>query len=147
MPIKSFRGKMKDNSATRIRLSTSNGMTGWKVNKFELMGANMNEDVEHVVKVWLLEPAAGDYATEYDFDDARLLAAAFLRNTKAATAGYNDTVIVFDNITFNQDIWISHKDVGGSTEECNYHLELEQVRLYKNSQAVVTLKDIRANIN
>ena len=147
MPIKSFRGKMKDNSATRIRLSTSNGMTGWKVNKFELMGANMNEDVEHVVKVWLLEPAAGDHATEYDFDDARLLAAAFLRNTKAATAGYNDTVIVFDNITFNQDIWISHKDVGGSTEECNYHLELEQVRLDKNSQAVVTLKDIRANIN
>ena len=54
-----------------------------------------------------------------------------------------NTAVVFDNVKFNQDIYITHQDeaVGQSF---NYYLELEQVKLDLNEATVATLKDMRA---
>ena len=141
MPIKSFRGSIANNTVQTISLHTNDGSTGYRIKKFEIMGEDMNEDVEHCVKVYTT-PQTSVTAT-YDFSEQELIGAAFLRVTKSATAGYNDAVIVFDNITFNQDIYITHKDVGGSAKNCNYHIELEKVSLDLNENTVATLKDIR----
>ena len=50
--------------------------------------------------------------------------------------------VVFDNEIFNQDIYITHTDAH-ATGECNYYIELEQIKLDLNENTVATLKDIR----
>ena len=50
---------------------------------------------------------------------------------------------VFDNIKFNQDIFVTSKchDKSGPV---NYHIELERVRLDLSESTTATLKDIRS---
>ena len=55
-------------------------------------------------------------------------------------------ITIFDNTIVNQDIYITHSDIVGTTP-CNYYLELEQVKLDLNENTVATLKDIRISIN
>ena len=40
MPIKSFRGQLAHNQEETIRLSTNQGLIGYKINKFEVIPAN-----------------------------------------------------------------------------------------------------------
>ena len=51
-------------------------------------------------------------------------------------------MIIFDKEIFNQDIYITSKTITGS-DEANYYIELEQVKLDLNENTVATLKDIR----
>ena len=51
-------------------------------------------------------------------------------------------VIVFDQEIFNQDIYISHKNVAG-TDKGNYYLELEVIPLDDAGAEYTTLKDLR----
>jgi len=51
-------------------------------------------------------------------------------------------IIIFDNVTFNQDIFITAIDIGAAAE-CNYYLELEQFTLDLSEATVATLKDMR----
>ena len=70
-----------------------------------------------------------------------MLGVAFLTNS--ATTGYPaDQMIIFDNMTFNQDIYVTHEDTVGS-QPCNYYIELEQIKLDLTENTVATLKDIR----
>ena len=50
-------------------------------------------------------------------------------------------VTIFDNMTFNQDIYVTATSTDGNM---NYYVELEQVKLSKDEAAVATLKDMRA---
>ena len=47
-----------------------------------------------------------------------------------------------DRDVFNQDIYITAVDNGGS-QDCNFYLELETMTLDLNENTLVTLKDIR----
>ena len=138
--IKSFRGQLADEEQDTIRLSTKNGLTGYKINKFQIMHVEPGQqDAEHTIKLYMYKQETVD--NNIDFDDATLLGAAYLTDDKA-TLGTTSTVIVFDNVTFNEDIFITHEDTGGS-QPCNYYLELEQVRLDLSEATVATLKDMR----
>ena len=141
MPIKSFRGKIAHDTVEQINLATNNGSTGYRIKKSEIMSSNMNEDVEHSMKIFSVPQTTA--LTSFDFSDPTLLAAAFMRVTKGNAPGFQDVIVTFDNITFNQDIFVTHDDVGGSAVACNYHIELEQVKLDLNENTVATLKDIR----
>jgi hypothetical protein len=138
--IKSFRGKLADDQIETIRLSTNDGLTGYRIVKFELMPANPGgQDSVNVVKVHSNKPSTID--ANVDFSDATLLAAGVVQNTSSYAYG-EYTSIIFDNTKFNQDIYISNKDYA-TGEAANYHLELEQVRLDLNEATVATLKDMR----
>ena len=50
---------------------------------------------------------------------------------------------IFDNMTFNQDIYVTYKDDETAGKFINYYIELEQVKLDLNENTVATLKDIR----
>jgi hypothetical protein len=147
MPIKSFRGKISDYNATVsgsgidvISLHTNTGSTGYRIVKMQVMHAEPGQqDAEHTVKVYSVPQTTADNAI--DFSDNTLLAAAYLTDDKA-TLGAASTVVVFDNTTFNQDIYITHEDTGG-TQPCNYYIELEMIKLDLNENTVATLKDIR----
>tara|TARA_Y100000004_G_C8592007_1_gene276872 strand:- start:24 stop:452 length:429 start_codon:yes stop_codon:yes gene_type:complete len=138
--IKSFRGQLKDAQIKKIRLSTNNGLTGYRIVKFKIIENSPGVgNSENLVQLYAQDP--GTASTTINFDNPLLLAIAFW-NTNASTATINET-IVFDNVKFNQDIYIAHKDVTGSAETVNYYLELEQVKLDINEATVATLKDMR----
>jgi len=137
--IKSFRGKLADEQQETIHLHTNNGETGYRIRKFELMPAAVNQDSQNVVKIYSTIQTTLDALI--DFSDQTLLAVGIHQNT-ASYAYQEYTVVVFDNITFNQDIYISNKDYA-TGEAINYHLELEQVKLDLSESTVATLKDIR----
>ena len=141
MIIKSFRGKIVDNGIDTIPLSTNNGSTGYKIIKFQLMAIDpMSNNQESVVKIYSIPQATA--TADIDFADNTLLAAGYLENnSNGATPTFNEAAIVFDNMTFNQDIYVTHFEQG--SDAVNYYIELEQVKLSLDENTVATLKDIR----
>lgn len=144
---KTFRGLLADLTQDRIRLSTNDGLTGYKIKKFQLIGRTPGSmTIESVVKIYSLEhtDAAGDPVIDgyIDFNDPTLLAAGYyIDNSNAIYPGFE--TIVFDDKIFNQDIYVTHFDASTS-EFINYYIELEQVKLSKDEATVATLKDMRA---
>ena len=141
MTIKSFRGHIADGAIDTISLSTNDGSTGYKIKKFTVMpNTPTTSDYESVIKIFSIPQTA--VSTTIDFSDNTLLAAATY-SQKADTRYYPDDVsVVFDNVTFNQDIYITH-DNEGLSASINYYIELEQIKLDLNENTVATLKDIR----
>tara|TARA_Y100000593_G_scaffold36626_1_gene71147 strand:+ start:148 stop:579 length:432 start_codon:yes stop_codon:yes gene_type:complete len=140
MPIKSFRGRIDDGEQQKITLHTRDGSTGYKIKKLQIIAERPGHtNVENLLKVWSEEQSTAP--DEYvDFSDQRLLAVAYYANH--ASNKVDATTIIFDNVVFNQDIFINHKDID-TGEACNYHIELEQVKLDLNENTVATLRDIR----
>jgi hypothetical protein len=140
MPIKSFRAKIAQNGIDTISLHTNNGSTGYRVVKFQVLSTSpASHTQESIVKIFSV-PQETATAT-IDFDDQTLLAAAMYDNSNSAS--YNpQPVVIFDNMVFNQDIYITHVDQGAA-QPVNYYIELEQIKLDLNENTVATLKDIR----
>jgi len=139
MPIKSFRGLMKDNTQDTIVLHTNTGSTGYRITKFQIIGPDSNENIESTVKVYKIQQTTID--DKIDFSDNTLLAAATMSGT-TSSANTAAQVIIFDGEIFNQDIFVTLK--GESyTSDMNYYLELEQIKLDLSENTVATLKDIR----
>ena len=141
MPIKSFRGLMKDNTQDTIVLHTNNGSTGYRITKFLLMGLSENKDYETTIKIFKVPQDPTTLTAEVDFNDQTLLAAGLYGDTTSGTV-QSDQTIIFDNEIFNQDIYVCHKAASG-TNAINYYIELEQIKLDLNENTVATLKDIR----
>ena len=139
--IISFRGLIASGAQEKISLSTNKGLIGYKIHKFQLMWYQPgNASSESVVKVFKVEQDA--VTALIDFDDNRLLGAAFSSIDANARERADDFTVVFDNEKFNQDIYVTHQDLIGS-EPVNYYIELEQMKLDLSEQTVATLKDIR----
>jgi len=139
--IVSFRGQLANDAVETIHLHTTNGSIGYRIVKVETISADPGAyDEENIFKIYTIDQAAVD--AQVDFSDQTLLGVSFMQTGTAATKTAS-TTIVFDNKTFNQDIYLTAKDVGGSSRGINYHIELEQVSLDLNENTVATLKDIR----
>ena len=144
MPIKSFRGLLADGQELRIRLGTIRGEIGYKIKKFQIITnlPGAGSDYASVVKL-RSQPMGDGVATTaiVNFDSGVLLGVAWTSGDSATPNNYLETV-VFDNVVFNQDIFVTHKETIGS-QGCNYYLELEQVKLNLDEATVATLKDMR----
>jgi len=142
MKIKTFRGLLKDLEQGRIKLSTNNGLTGYKIRKLQLFSIQPGVlDEEHVVQVFTVPHNDTSFYDNVDFNDPTLLAAAYYKDDdQNYNPGFMNVVI--ESAKFNQDIYITHADVA-STNKVNYYLELEQVKLDLNEATVATLKDMR----
>ena len=144
MPIKSFRGQLTNNEIRKIFLHTTTGSTGYRIKKMQIFTAKPGiGDVDHIVQLFTVEPTTA--SADVDFENQTLLGAAFLREDADAaniTARMSD-IAVFDNITFNQDIYVTLKNARDNAKDCNFYIELEQVKLDLNENTVATLKDIR----
>jgi len=144
MPIKSFRGKIADGVVDTISLHTNDGSVGYRIVKFEIVTSAPTTTSEHLCQVWTVQSSAvtGAALATIDFSDNTLLATALWSNDSSAQTYSDDFHVIFDNVTFNQDIFVSNQTINGSND-CNYHIELEQVKLDLNQNTVATLKDIR----
>ena len=140
MPIKSFRGLIADDAIETIPLSTNDGSIGYKIVKFETIYQNpAGLSAEGVMKIFTIPQTTTN--STIDFSDNTLIGAAFIENNNSATY-FGGKTIVFDNVIFNQDIYITFED-NGANHSCNYHIELETVKLDLNENTMATLKDIR----
>jgi len=141
MPIKSFRGLLVHGGQDTIPLQTNNGLTGYRIVKFQLMPEDIGGgNSESIVKIYKTKQST--ITTLVNFSDNRLLAAGFTSNHTSAYIYPPGDQIIFENEVFNQDIFITNSD-RASTEPCNYYIELEQINLALDEATVATLKDIR----
>jgi len=138
--IVSFRGLIANDVQDTIVLHTTDGSTGYRIVKFQVMGPNANTNLEHVIKIYKIDQTNA-ISTAIDFSDNTLLGAALINDT-------NDPhyipapVVIFDGEIFNQDIYVTSKG-HDNTSDINYYIELEQMTLDLNENTVATLKDIR----
>lgn len=140
MPIKSFRGLMSDGAQERLRLKHINGRTGYRILKFEILPETPGDaNAEHCVKIYSIEQTAID--DNISFSDPTLLGAAIYAASSSTSYQFTPASVIFDNVKFNQDIYVTQKDTQGGA--CNYFIELEQISLSSDEATVSTLKNMR----
>ena len=139
--IKTYKGMLADGGQDIIPLHTPDGKTGYRIVKFELMPQVIaNKVAEHVIKLYKTFQTTID--GNVDFSDNTLLAAGFVNNDTNAYANPLAAVVIFDQEIFNQDIYVTHKDMAVG-EDCNYYIELEQVKLTEEQALVTIVKNLR----
>ena len=146
--VKSFRGQLASSTQQTIHLHTNDGSTGYRIKKLEAIQKSpgtASKDCEGLVQVWKVKQDLTDVAnmSTINFSNQTLLGIVFYSGDPAADQYPNEFVSIFDNETFNQDIYITYYDVRGINDPMNYHIELEQVKLDLNENTVATLRDIR----
>ena len=141
MPIKSFRGKMTDNTVDQVSLHTNNGSTGYRIKSFTgISSAPGTQDMEAIFKIYKIPQTAADGAV--DFSDQTLLGVCYFKDYATNDNQPSIQTVIFDNETFNQDIYITYVDAR-SNKSASYYFELEMVNLSLDENTVATLKDIR----
>ena len=140
MPIKTFRGQIADGSQDRIILHTNDGKMGYRIKKFQVIDDEPGEtEVEIVTKIYSVPQTTVDNTV--NFSDQTLLGVVLYAN-QGNQSVVSTEAIIFDSMIFNQDIYVTAFSWEG-TPNCNYYIELEQVKLDLNENTVATLKDIR----
>ena len=132
--VHSFRGLLADGGEDEINLERQNANIAYRIVKLQLMAATPGSTVESVVKVFRENPASSTGTV--DFTDPNLLASGFLTQSSSAGASYLN--IIFDNVLFSRDIYVTHLDNGPSNMAVNYHLEIEEVPV--SASALMQLK-------
>jgi len=137
--IKTFRGQLANGGQDQIRLSTIKGKVGYKIIKFQLMPLRPGALTQELVgKIFTDKQTA--VSDTVNFTDGTLLAAAVYATSADSWSTFE--TIIFDNQTFNQDIYVTlddSQDAGGS----NYYIELESIPLDDAGAEYTTLKDMR----
>jgi hypothetical protein len=135
-----YRGQIPTGEQERLHLSTNNGLTGYRIKKFQVISSTPGGgNAEYVMKVRLTSD--DNVGPVVNFNDPSIVAVAF--HTDRTTNESSNETIIFDSEVFNQDIFVTCADVTGNTVPCNYYLELEKMKLDLNASTFSTLKNIR----
>jgi hypothetical protein len=140
--IKTYKGQLPIGVEEKIHLSTNDGLTGYRINKFQIISSTPGTgNVELVAKITITPDT--NIGPTVDFSDSDLLAVNYTRDGTTNERPYTENII-FDKETINQDIFINITDAGGATTPANFYLELEQFKLDLNTSTYHTLKNIRS---
>jgi hypothetical protein len=143
MTIKTFKGKLAVGLQEHIHLSTNDGLTGYRIKNFQTISHTPGDgSVEHIMQIFTTDQT-GSITAVVDFSNADLLAISYNKE-QANTESPSSQVIIFDQETFNQDIFITLTDAAGGTKPGNFYLELEQMKLDLNASTYITVKNIRS---
>ena len=144
--IITFRGQLPIGVQEKLHLSTNDGLTGYRIKKFQVIsslpGAS-GQSVEYVAKIYTTDQT-GNISAGVDFSDTDLLAAIHHQDQHASDNPAS-TTIIFDKEMFNQDIYLYITDADGDTVPANFYVELEQFKININEATVTTLKNLRSN--
>ena len=149
MTVRSFKGQIAANEVDTISLHTNTGKTGYRIVKFSVFPQKPGTSTgENLVQIFTIDSSAinaadATVATDVDFSDNTLLAVGFVGSSTNNTQLAPIPSVIFDNMKFNQDIFIAHKDESGNLAPVNYYIELELSNLALDENTVATLKDIR----
>ena len=142
---KTFRGLLADGGQEKIPLSTKDGSVGYRIIKFQFMPKDIDGSVSHedLISIWKTEQAT--LLNDVDFTAGDLLAAGYYVRSLNPSAPYvatiSESITIFDNEIFNQDIYVTMKS--GQGANLNYYIELEQMNLDHTQNMSATLKAIR----
>jgi hypothetical protein len=142
MPKITFKGQLPIDVEEKIHLSTNDGLTGYRINKFQIMSSNPgNGSHELVGKIRLTaDPNVGPTV---NLSDPDVLAACYHTDLGNANVATSDSIIL-DQETFNQNIFVQIGDATGGTSPANFYIELEKFKLDLNTSTFHTLKNIRS---
>ena len=152
--IKTFKGLIKHNTTKQIRLSTNDGLTGYKITKFRVFPAGtqnaggFNYTYKAALGIYSVdrEPEVPGSTNNYvmiNFDNPTLLAASFYTGSTSSDTNPEELFVVIDDKVINQDIYLTYYNVAGNDVQINYYIELEQLKLDISEATVATLKDMR----
>ena len=144
MPIKTFKGMIPMGTQEKIHLSTRDGLTGYKLKKFQIeSNAPGTGNYELVGKIFLTDQA-NSITDTIDFSNADLIATQYNSGSNGWGGNLPDSAIILDQETFNQDIFVKVACAAGTTDPVNFYIELEQIKLNLNASTYITVKNIRA---
>ena len=138
----SFRGLLEDGEQEKIRIQGSVGAIAWRITKFQIMPGNYNIADEYNVSIYREEQTA--LTTTFDFREDELLGAAYLENS-ASIGDFVSPTVIFDNALFSRNIYVSLKSQSGNN--CNYYIELEEVKVGKAGMAQLAVAAARRTID
>ena len=142
MPIKTFRGKLAMGLQKRLHLSTSDGLTGYRITKFQIMNSQPGQLTATYIGQAFVNDQSGSISATVDFNHSGLMAVCYVTDHANAANRFSEQII-FDKEVFNQDLYVNITDADGGTVEANYYIELEQIKLNINESTFATLKNIR----
>ena len=126
--VHSFRGLLADGGQDEINLERQNVNLAYRIVKFAIIqkspGAD-GSDNESVVQIWREEQTS--IVGTIDFTLTDLLGAGFYSGSPSADQQPNEMIIIFDNVLFSRNIFVTYLDVRGVGDPCNYYIELEEV--------------------
>ena len=142
--IKTFKGKMKNDTNKRIKLSTKEGLVGYKIVKFQTISTvPLSTESKSLAKVYATVGGTAEDTSLLDFDSPTLLAVSLFTSSGSVQSYPEDMTVIIDNKTINQDIYITMRNTGSGNNDINFYLELEVIKLDLNEATVATLRDMR----
>jgi len=139
--IVSFRGNIINGGLDTVPLSTNNGAIGYRIKSLRVIGSDpINNEDEGVIKIFSVPQTTA--TSTVNFSDQTLLAVGVWTSRSTSRSYPLNENVYFDNVTFNQDIYITCVE-SATGNALNYYIELEQMPLDLNENTVATLKDIR----
>ena len=138
----SYKGKLPIGEQERIKLSTIDGKTGYRIIDFRIIPGRPGVDSGEYIGQIFKRDQTGSITSVIDFTNSDLVAMSMFK-THANNVYANSESVIFDNEKFNQDIYIYISDVGGRTEPANYYIELESMELSELETTMLTLKNLR----
>jgi len=123
--VHGFRGLLSSGSEDEINLERQNVILAYRIIKLELFAQSPGAVNQNSI-VQVFRESQSSIVGTVDFTDTDLLAAGQLK--EAAGVAYPvSSPVVFDNILFSRNIYVTHLDVEGGNDSCNYYMELEEV--------------------
>jgi len=142
MVVKTFRGLLASGGQEKIRLTTTDGRTAYRIVKFEIMSSTLaTADQVAIVKI---TKKTYTQTSTIDFSDNDILAAGILRVGNLVNETMTQ-VTVFETEIFNQDIYINLKNLDALLS-VNYYIELEQITLTAIQAETLIVKDLRGEM-
>ena len=136
-----YRGSLAKGAEERIKLSTKNGLTGYRIVEFKTMNAAPGtNNYETITKIYSKAQGAG--SATVDFTDSELLAVSYIEDDSNAAYPQSPQQIIFDTEVVNQDIYVNTESALG-TGNTNYMIKLELIKLSEIEATRLTLKGLR----
>jgi len=126
--VHSFRGLLSDGGQDEINLERQNVNIAYRIVKFEAF-PNLpgTTDWESTLQVFREEQTTVSTTTAtVDFMNTDLLGAVYYPDSADLRYNAGSTTVVFDNILFSRNIYVTHTNTGGS-DSINYYIEIEEV--------------------
>jgi hypothetical protein len=135
-----FSGVIDEGLEERIKLSTLNGKTGYRIVDFDAISTEPgNVTYRSVIKVYSKSQGSG--GTKVEFDEGDLLGVVYLEDDANPSYAMSQKII-FDEKVFNQDIYVTYGGVQGTTP-VSYKITLEKMKLTDLQATQLTLANLR----
>ena len=138
----SYKGKLPIGEQERIKLSTTDGKTGYRIIDFRIIPGRPGVDSGEYIGQIFKRDQTGSITSVIDFTNSDLVAMSMFK-THANNVYANSETVIFDNEKFNQDIYIYIVDAEGGTDPANFYIELETMSLSDLESTMMTLQSLR----